>query len=199
MRFVLGTRRSARVTALAATCVGLATLAGCEIGQTELNTDNADDPAIDAGPVFDADPNAPDADPAAPDAAIDCDDPTNNGETGEHNAGQSCIAGGCHLAGNLGGGAPAFYVAGTLYDDAMGTNPVADATIRVLDNDGIETKLVTADNGNFWSLVELPMPLTVAASLCPDLVPMSGAVSNGSCNAAGCHSAAGGAGRIHVP
>lgn len=176
-------------------------LSGCKIGDTGQGddgtadttdtTDGADGTLVDAplGPTIDAAPGTPDA-------PIDCDDPVNSGDDGHHNPGADCISAGCHAAG---GGGPRFYVGGTVYTNAAGAAPLPDATIRVVDGNGVEHKLIAADNGNFWTTDNLPTPFTVAGSLCPDLVPMNGAVTNGSCNVGGCHSAAGGNGRIHVP
>lgn len=100
--------------------------------------------------------------------------------SGHHNAGQECQ--GCHG----GGGAPRFYVGGTLYSAATGGAAVAGATINVTDANGKTVKIVSANDGNFWTTTVLAYPIKVDASLCPSTVAMSATVSgNGACN--NCH------------
>jgi hypothetical protein len=167
-------------------------LAGCELGgeyQSEAQ--------------MPSDPGAPDADPAAPDAvpapdapvAANCAQPVLGVPSGEHNAGLPCQP--CH---GPGGGAPRWSLGGTLYTSATGTSPLAGATIRVTDANGLTLDLASAANGNFWTSTPVVFPITVAATLCPDNVPMiSQVAAPGDCNSAGCHSAAAPAGRIHLP
>jgi hypothetical protein len=110
--------------------------------------------------------------------------------SGQHNAGQECQ--GCHAPG---GGAPTFYLAGTLYNSATGTAAVAGATINVTDANGKKVKIVSANNGNFWTTTTLAFPVKVDASLCPSTVPMVATVGgNGACN--NCHNSTM---RVHVP
>jgi hypothetical protein len=110
--------------------------------------------------------------------------------TGHHNAGQECQ--GCHAPG---GGAPTFYLGGTLYNAATGGTAVAGATINVTDANGKKVKVVSANNGNFWTTTTLAFPVKVDASLCPNTVPMVSTVGgNGACN--NCH---GTTMRVHVP
>jgi hypothetical protein len=108
--------------------------------------------------------------------------------SGHHNAGEDCMA--CHAS----FGSRTWTVAGTLYDSAAGTAPIAGATVEVIDANGQVVRMPTADNGNFWTTQPVALPLTVRASKCPDDVPMQGAASSGSCN--GCHGAGS---RIHLP
>jgi hypothetical protein len=49
---------------------------------------------------------------------------------GGTNAGLSCVAAGCHLAGQLGANAPAYQFAGTVYKPG-GTTPSAGVVVRV--------------------------------------------------------------------
>jgi hypothetical protein len=110
--------------------------------------------------------------------------------SGHHNAGLDCQ--GCH---GPGGGAPTFYVGGTLYNSVNGAAPVAGATINVTDANGQKLKIVTATNGNFWTSTAVAYPITVNASLCPNTLAMSASVSgNGACN--NCHNSTF---RVHVP
>jgi hypothetical protein len=110
--------------------------------------------------------------------------------SGRHNAGQECQ--GCHAPG---GGAPTFYLGGTLYNAATGGAAVAGATIRVTDANGKQVNIVSATNGNFWTTTVLAYPVHVEASLCPSTLPMSASVSgNGACN--NCHNSTF---RVHVP
>ena len=89
-----------------------------------------------------------------------------------------------------------FTLAGTLYGAAASTTPIAGATIRVTDANGVTQKLVTAANGNFWATGAVAYPVQVAASRCPSTTPMVSAVnaSGASCN--GCHNSGS---RIHLP
>jgi hypothetical protein len=109
--------------------------------------------------------------------------------TGHHNAGLECQA--CHG----GGGAPRFYVGGTLYNKVSGGTAVAGATIEITDAGGKTVKAVSANNGNFWTTTPLTYPIKVAASLCPNTLPMTATVGGkGACN--NCHNATF---RVHVP
>jgi hypothetical protein len=92
----------------------------------------------------------------------------------------------CH---NGGGEAPRWTVAGTLYSTAAGGPAVAGATIEVVDASGKKLLLATGPGGNFWSQSQVSYPLTVRATKCPSDLHMSASVTNGSCNANGCHSA----------
>ncbi len=110
--------------------------------------------------------------------------------SGHHNAGQECQ--GCHAPG---GGAPTFYVGGTLYSAASGGSAVAGATIDITDAAGATVKAISATNGNFWTATPLTYPIKVAASLCPATTPMVATVGgNGACN--NCH---GSTMRVHTP
>jgi hypothetical protein len=108
---------------------------------------------------------------------------------GHHNAGLDCLS--CHTGT---GAAPHWYAAGTLYTTASGTAPVVGATVHITDAKGVEVKLITANNGNFWTATALTYPVQVKASLCPTTVMMPVAPSTGSCNT--CHSSGN---RVHLP
>jgi hypothetical protein len=101
---------------------------------------------------------------------------------GHHYPGTACLS--CHGAGV----GPAFTLAGTLFGDAGGAQPVAGATIHVLDASLQELTIVTgagANAGNFWTDVPVTFPLSVAASTCPDVTPMPTQAPIGDCNS--CH------------
>ncbi|HEU5055879.1 MAG TPA: carboxypeptidase-like regulatory domain-containing protein, partial [Kofleriaceae bacterium] len=121
---------------------------------------------------------------------IACDEPVDTGESGKHNAGRACLE--CH--GN--GEGPSFELAGTVYTTLAGGAPVAGATIRVLDADGVEHTAISARNGNFWLREAIAFPVQVQASSCPSTQPMIAPSATGNCNAAGCHDADF---RIHLP
>jgi hypothetical protein len=117
-------------------------------------------------------------------SASTCDDPAPSALSGEHNPGTDCLA--CHS--QMGSG-PEFTIGGTLYDGVNSNTAVVGGTIRVTDSDGLELKLISAQNGNFWTREALAFPVTVTASECPDTLPMISPVSQagGSCSMGGCH------------
>ena len=97
--------------------------------------------------------------------------------TGEHHPGESCAQ--CHdTMANA-----HWTVSGTVF--ASGGVGVAGATIELIDASGKSLKLVTADNGNFYTTTVVKMPLTVRSSKCPSDSAMSSKVTEGSCNS--CH------------
>jgi hypothetical protein len=99
----------------------------------------------------------------------------------------------CHNAGNP--GIPQFTVAGTLYDSAVGTNPLPGATIAITDAAGVQQLLVSSLNGNFYTTNAVTLPLMPPrASGCPNNAVMGTAPNSPSCNT--CHTAAS---RIHLP
>lgn len=49
-----------------------------------------------------------------------------------HNAGRNCLTSGCHS----GGGEEHFYIGGTIYTDADGTDAMSGAKIKVIDTNG---------------------------------------------------------------
>jgi hypothetical protein len=93
---------------------------------------------------------------------------------GHHHAGDDC--GGCHGE---------WTAAGTLLDRSG--QALAGATIELVDARGVTTKLVTHTNGNFFTTKVFAKPLTVRATGCPVDARMSAAVTDASCNTAGCH------------
>ena len=131
---------------------------------------------------------------AGSDMAVQCDPLQStaglSSPSGNHNAGQECQ--GCHAPG---GGAPTFYLGGTLYNNVNGSAAVAGATINITDAAGKKVKTISAQNGNFWTTTALTFPIKVNASLCPTTLAMNGSVSgNGACN--NCHNSTF---RVHLP
>ncbi len=114
---------------------------------------------------------------------------------GRHNEGQGCLnAGGCHGATP---GSTVFTVAGTLYTTGAGAAPSAGSTIILVDGAGLEVKVVTSTNGNFYTSQAVTFPVTAKASLCPTTKAMTATAADGNCNS--CHSPAGQAGaRINI-
>ena len=115
---------------------------------------------------------------------------------GNHNAGVSCIQSGCHNQ-SRGAVSGPMTIGGTLYSALNGGTAVRQATIHVIDANGVDVKISTATNGNFWSTQAVAFPVTVRASLCPNVdQKMASPVTagNGSCNS--CH---GNGNRIHLP
>jgi hypothetical protein len=105
-----------------------------------------------------------------------------NGD-GHHNGGTGCLAAGCHRN----GGGPSFSVAGTMFDTSRGGAPIGGATIVITDGDGNRFNLVTAANGNFYSLEPMVFPLLAKASQCPEDNHMVSLSNSGDCNQQGCH------------
>jgi hypothetical protein len=120
-----------------------------------------------------------------------CRDKVASVPDGHHHPGENC-ADACHDHG--------FTFGGTLYAGANSTTPVAGATITMSDPLGNTFDIVTQANGNFFTSVAVSFPLTITASLCPDIKQMPKTVTAdlGGCNQGGCH-VPGAEGRIHIP
>jgi hypothetical protein len=119
-----------------------------------------------------------------------CVNGTTATDSGHHNAGFPCLD--CHTL----LGAPRFSVAGTLYDALAGGNPVAGATIEIIDATQNVVRLTSEQNGNFWTPVPLVFPLYVRATSCPTSTAMPTPVMAGNCNMMGCHDTQQ---RVHLP
>ncbi|HLU65356.1 MAG TPA: hypothetical protein VKZ63_03745 [Kofleriaceae bacterium] len=171
--------------------------------------------AVDSGPgtpAADAAAEVPDSGPppdAAPpliDATPACDDVQQAISDGHHadtggipwvynpqngvGGTQGCL-GGCHKEGGAGG--EIYTIGGALYDRRTGDgqggwagNPIAGATIYVIDANGKVVKMITAENGYFWSDEPVQIPLRTYASGCPDSLGMM-ANTTGNCSSAACH------------
>jgi hypothetical protein len=136
---------------------------------------------------------APDAnaDGDTPDggAQASCEGVQQTQDSGHHNPGLDCLT--CHN-GQM-PTAPLFKVAGTLYN---GGAPVIGGTIRVHTADGQTLKLVSTQNGNFYTSMAVQFPITVEASACPDTQVMPDPITGSSVSCNNCHDAAQ---RIHLP
>jgi hypothetical protein len=165
---------------LAVVCLVMFSASACIVGEAPPDPD----PDVSAGADAGGDPT-PDA------SSVECVPAASNLPFGNHNAGAACQ--GCHT----GGVAPAWTLAGTLYDSRQGTAAIPGATITITDATGAELTLITASNGNFYTQQPITFPVTVSASKCPDTKSMGSQVATGNCN--GCHTATSSQGRIHLP
>jgi hypothetical protein len=130
--------------------------------------------------------------------AASCDMPATlpSPSNGNHNAGTSCVQSGCHNVARASVNG-AMTIGGTLYGNIAGGAALAQATIHVVDATGVDVKISTATNGNFWSTQAVVFPVSVRASKCPNAdqkMVSQVAAGQGSCNA--CHGAGN---RIHLP
>lgn len=135
----------------------------------------------DAAPPIDAPP---------PDAPDGCELRITNVGTGHHNPGTDCLS--CHQGQDP--LAPYLSIGGTAYKDAEGTEPIAGATVIVIDGNGNVIKLPTMQNGNFYTSVTLTPPFSTGITMCPDTIPMITNFTDGDCNS--CHRATGSPGRV---
>ena len=124
---------------------------------------------------------------------------TANGGDATPRAGQSCIAAGCHAAGQAGG---EFAIAGTIYKDLNGTQPQPGVTVRIFPVGGNKSvaSVVTDSAGNFifrGNYKAFPYITDVTGcgkdSVAVGIRPMIGSINAAdiSCNKAGCHIAPG--------
>ena len=99
---------------------------------------------------------------------------------GSHHPGEDCAP--CHasMSEDL-----KFRVSGTLYTTAAGDAPAPGVTIVFKDADGVAYRLVTHDNGNFFTVDPVAFPITPRASRCPDNQEMPMTTMAGNCN--NCH------------
>jgi hypothetical protein len=112
-------------------------------------------------------------------------------DSGHHNPGQDCMSG-CHDHG--------FYVAGTIFSSVNGGQGLSGIALTFVDANGATGDMISTVNGNFWWSLPVAFPLTITASLCPDIQHMTAQVGSTTpgCNKGGCH-VTGAAGRIHIP
>lgn len=175
-----------------------ALLGACSVGEVSLN-----DGGTDTGGGT---PNRTVCEPrvgAPPPAHIHAAAPA------DARSGLACIAGGCHLASNLGAGAGAFAFAGTVYKATDGAAVAPGVTIRMFPRGG-QTSLasaVTDAAGNFvirGNFTAFPYETHVTAcGTTPDIRPMSGLIATqneANCSNGGtCHGVPGGAAAVYMP
>jgi len=155
----------------------------------EITDGSAGNLGGDQGPDASTSMPGPDASPGA----FTCRDKiTANIGNGHHNPNQDCQQG-CHDHG--------FTLSGTISTTTAGGTPVVGASITVKDSAGVTFDVVSQANGNFYTSHAVTFPVTVIASSCPDVQPMSATIAagNGGCNKSGCHTAGTGTGAIHLP
>lgn len=109
---------------------------------------------------------------------------------GHHYPGQNCNNGQCHNHG--------FTLSGSVYTGATNNTSYAGAIVEIKMANGQTLELVAASNGNFTTSQPISYPATVRISACPYGVSMVATVTNGACNAAGCHAQVGGQ-QLHLP
>lgn len=184
-------RRSTRLDSIPFTLSALVLVAACDVGVVPVEGMQVSGP--DGGGAGDPPPTGGGGSPdgGGGGGEVACDEPVATTASGEHNAGQPCLA--CH---DGGGDAPGFRLAGTVFSGLAGGAPVVGATVRVTDADGVEHVAISARNGNFWLAEAIAFPVQVQASSCPDTLPMVSPSAVGNCNAAGCHDSDF---RIHLP
>lgn len=185
-------------------------MAACEVGEVPVNNgtpvDAPGNTQIDA-------PTTPTPDAPAAAACVPRQTPANvahiHSAGATTHAGENCLASGCHLATNVGVGAPGFQFGGTLYG-IDGQTPNAGATIEFVSMGGV-TKTTTTDTaGNFYlNAGQLPQafPAKTCATVCttgsttgPAPTPMTAALANtdGACARSGCHTPGAGQGAIKL-
>jgi hypothetical protein len=101
--------------------------------------------------------------------------------------------------------APKFYLAGTLFSAITGGTGVGQATIEFTDGAGKTNTMITAAQsaiGNFHWDQPVTFPVTVKATRCPAILPMSSPVNPtgaAGSNSAGCNSCHNAQNQIHLP
>jgi hypothetical protein len=161
-------------------------LAACDVGSVVSNNQGGPDGSVTGGT---------DAPGGGSGSGSNCEAINATPPDGHHNAGQTCLAAGCHLIGNAGAGAPEFSAAGTIYKDTAGTTPYPGATV-IITVGGTTHKMYAASTGapgNFYiakALATPPsaaMPGTTKASACPNTSAMSENLVDNGGNCNNCH------------
>ena len=145
--------------------------AACSVG--EVDTSNGGSGCVDR--------LTPAGGEHAHDAPVAAGNPTN--------AGENCVASGCHLKGAEGTDAPAYQFGGTVYKTG-GTVPSAGAAI-VLKGGGKTVTVYSDTAGNFGVPDDgsLPNPFqgNVTVSGCPTISTMSTQITQNGCGGQACH------------
>lgn len=111
-------------------------------------------------------------------------------DSGNSHRGEPCMAGGCHLTGNTGTGAPAFSISGTVSTASDGATPKPGATVKTTFGSNTIVSVADAD-GNFYSTQTVTYPAKTLATACPTLTPMVGQLQTGNGNCNNCHKTGG--------
>lgn len=180
-------------------------VAACTVGELPKTggiggTGGNETPGVDAGSNPGTDASGAHANGCV-DRIVPAGDAHQHGGTGgPTHAGEGCVVGGCHLASNLGAGAPGFQFAGTVYKPD-GTTPSTGVTIQVKSAAGKIAVGVSDSAGNFSipaGTLQAAFPATTNVTVCPNVTPMvsqlvqAGTVPGNNCN--GCHVTGGSAG-----
>lgn len=108
--------------------------------------------------------------------------------------GSDCLA--CHKSG--GGEAPKWTAGGTLYTDAVGSAPSANAKVVISDSKGHKITMTSNGAGNFYTTQAISFPANVEVTKGGNTVSMGSELSSGACNA--CHACGGDAGaKLYEP
>jgi len=188
-----------RIASLAA----LFAVSACDVGSFGMSMGDDDD-TIDIAVCKDRAATSPAAHPHAMANQID------QSGANPSNAGESCVAANCHLANNVGAGAPTYQMGGTLYSDAAGTMPNAGAWIRVKNSAGKTIEAMTDQGGNFWfeapNTLDPPVSYQTAATFCggtmavdvvaAGVTKMVAPIASGNCNSSSCHGKVAGASNV---
>lgn len=112
----------------------------------------------------------------------DCEPLSANKPDGFHRPGESCMDSGCHGT-SPANGAPQFTAAGTIFTDNTGATAKPGATVFVG-----TVKMISADNGNFYTTEAITFPTTTTSSLCPDNNTMTTPIADAAdANCNSCH------------
>jgi hypothetical protein len=184
-------------------------MAACEVGEVPINGGTGIDAPISTTTDSGISPttDAPVAALCAPRASPVTVAHLHSAGATTH-AGENCVVAGCHLATNVGTGAPGMQFGGTLYG-TDGITPNKGATVYFKNAAGTTVLTTTDTAGNFYmNAGSLPQgfPALVSASVCPTTgtgsapTPMTEAVQNtgGGCALAGCHTPGAGQGAIKL-
>jgi hypothetical protein len=103
----------------------------------------------------------------------------------------------CHTYGNMEEG-PRFSIAGTLFEDGVGTDGFKGATIRIFDSAGNTFEMTSNKVGNFFMDEFISFPISAEVEVDGAIRVMNDPIETGACNT--CHTCEGEAGnKIFIP
>ena len=91
--------------------------------------------------------------------------------------GSDCLT--CHRTG--GAATTVFTVAGTVFASTSCADPLAGATVKVVDMGGVLHSLTTNEEGNFFTTETIPFPVSVSVEHGTHVAVMASAPPTGSC------------------